>query len=236
MNKFETAFKGREHIFLVAIHVSPLQEEVAADIKVAHGEGADGIIVIKNTGSWATDDTVLRAYDSARGTYPKWWIGVNLLDHSALDALTTIRYDTNGLWFDRSHINETLADASFLDSVRQKRDLQRHSTMLLPSVAFKYQKRVHDPGAVAKLAEPYADVIITSGNKTGVPANIEKVNEMRNAVKCPLGLASGISMDNVEQFVDMGVNVFIVNTSISNDKTWNIDSKKVRALRAKIPQ
>jgi len=237
--RFERSFINRKRAFIIAIHVTPDKEAWAADIEVARDEGADGIIVIRDYRTLVTDEDVLVAYDYARDRYPRWWIGVNLLQHTPQDAVFRIKHTTSGIWFDNVRIDEGMPFGNaYLSMVRAKSDALHPPTppLFLPSIAMKYQEPVKNLAGVAKLAEPFADVIITSGDATGVPADFEKVKTLRAATDSPIGLASGISSDNVAQFIELGVDVFIVNTSITDPDTNLLDWEKVNILRRKIPR
>ena len=237
MSGFKKAFSGQKNIFLVAIHVGLDEAVTSADVEIARGEGADGIFLIKDYTTLATDDDVLAAYDYTRSKYPLWWIGVNLLDHMPAEAIRRIKQSTSGLWIDSSQIREGKPDgADYLRKIHEYLITFRHRVPLLfASIAFKYQEPVKDFAAVTRLAEPYADVLVTSGDATGVPADFEKIAIMRTAAtKAPLVLASGVSVDNVKRYIELGVDGFIVNTSISTD--GRLDAAKVGALRDKIPR
>ncbi len=232
MPTFKDSFPGAKAVFFVAIHVGLVPADTARDVDVAHDEGADGVFLIKDYTTIATDDDVMLAYRQARRKHALDWMGVNLLDHSAQDGLRVLATDhVQGFWFDRAYV---VRDADYLASVRKLQETLRPSTLLFPSIAFKYQERVTSYARVVRLAEPYTDTIVTSGEATGVAADIDKIRIMRTETKLPLGLASGVSADNVESFLQEGVDFFIVNTSISNDN-GRLDPGKVRALRAKIP-
>jgi hypothetical protein len=237
MSKFSTAFHDKAHVFVIAIHVTPDDIATRHDVEIARGEGADGIILIKDYNTNAIDADVLQAYDTARAAYPLWWIGVNLLDHPASSAVSAIRLGTSGLWFDQANIDEDgPKGATYLKEVRGRQLALRKDTLLMPSIAFKYQPPVKDLFRVIALAEPWADVLVTSGPQTGVQADWEKVSILCSSSRVSTGLASGVSIDNVQRYMDLGVKLFIVNTSISDPHTGRLDPKKVGDLRSKIPR
>jgi predicted TIM-barrel enzyme len=232
MPTFREVFPGKKPVFFIAIHVGLNPADAARDVDVAFNEGADGIFVIKDYHTLATDDDVLAAYRHARLKHTFKWIGINLLDHNATQALDSITDNMQGLWIDRAYV---VRDANFLQNVRKIQMVLRPRTLLFPSVAFKYQEPVTDYAHVARLAAPHTDTIVTSGDATGVAADLNKVLVMRAATDLPLGLASGVSVDNIEDYLRIGVDFFIVNTSIS-DPAGRLDPLPVRALRKKIPQ
>lgn len=61
------------------------------------------------------------------------------------------------------------------------------------------------------------DIITTSGEGTGTPAEIEKILEMHSAsskIGVPLAIASGIDADNIDTYLPY-IDVFLVSTGIS---------------------
>lgn len=227
--RFARAFEARRHVFVVAIHVTPTPKEWQKDIDVARDADADGIIVIRDYATLATDDDTMAAYDYARRRYMHWWIGINLLDHKPSEAVLRARHSTSGIWFDNVRVGDG-------KSMRLKSESFHLPTppLLIVSVAMKYLRPDEGVAAAAKLVEPFSDVIVTSGNKTGEPPSIEKVNALCSAVNIPTGICSGTDESNVEMFVDLGVNMFIVNTNISTN--GRLDLRKALRLRYRIPK
>ncbi len=235
MSRFKERFPGRACVFIIAIHVTPDSQALVEDIARAHQGDADGVILIKE--GHGTDDDVLQAYDWSRQNYPDLWIGVNLLGHFPHEAVIRVKPGTSGIWFDDPRVEEGKRNgAKYLADTRSKMEIL-HSPhplpLLFPSVDFKYQPPAKNLAKVARLIEPYADAIITSGKKTGEPASNNKVKALRDAVKCPIGLASGITVENVEEYITLGVDLFIVNSSLNNEK-GRLDLDKINALREKI--
>lgn len=244
-DRLKKAFDGRASVFLVALHVTHVRKQWEKDIGIAHAEGADGIIVIRDYNTLATDDDALIAYDYARKHYRDWHIGLNLLGHRPDQAVLREANGVSSYWFDEAHINEESENgAKYFADVRRKSNnihLPR-SPLLIPSVAMKYKPQPKSLARVAQLLEPHADIIVTSGKKTDEPPTIEKMRELRKAVSCPIGIVSGIDADNVQSFLAEGVNCFIVWSSISQKERLEgevvevLDPPKVAALRKKIPK
>lgn len=99
---------------------------------------------------------------------------------------------------------------------------------LLGGVAFKYQRQPRDLKAACDMAIKYMDCVVTSGEGTGMAADIDKINRMRDYIdgRKPLGLASGITPENVKNY---DVDYILVNTGIS--KTfYNFDKDRIKKL------
>lgn len=237
--RFNYSFRGRTPIFLIALHVTIERKDLETDLKVAHGEGADGVFLIYDYEATPrpNDHDVLGAYHYARSQHPSWWIGINLLDHEPKQVVLKTPKHTSGLWFDDPRIDERLGmSIEYLAGVQKKNDAAHlpNIPLLFASIDFKGQHRPKDPAKVARMANGFADALVTSGSMTGVPADPERVQLLRDATTMPLGLASGVSVENVKRYLDVGVDFFIVNTSISTEH--RLDPKKVAALRAVIPR
>jgi protein-tyrosine-phosphatase len=100
-------------------------------------------------------------------------------------------------------------------------------------VAFKYQRRVDDLAAAARTATRYMDVVTTSGPGTGLKAHRDKIAEMKNAIGgFPLGIASGITPENVVDYLDVA-DCFLVATGIS-DTFSELNPGRVRELVANV--
>lgn len=99
---------------------------------------------------------------------------------------------------------------------------------LFGGVAFKYQRQPLDLKAACEMAVKYMDCVVTSGEGTGIAADVSKISKMREYIngRKPLGLASGVTPDNVKNY---DVDYILVNTGIS--KTfYDFDKDKIKKL------
>ena len=72
-------------------------------------------------------------------------------------------------------------------------------------------------------------MVTTSGRATGASAAVEKVKIMKRVIgDRPLAIASGITAENVEQFLPW-VDIFLVATGISTS-FYELDIEKVHQL------
>lgn len=96
-------------------------------------------------------------------------------------------------------------------------------------VAFKYQPKDENLKETCRLAQKFVDVITTSGDATGKPPTLQKIQELHSYVgTVPLAIASGIDIDNVKQFLPY-VKYFLVSTGIS-DTFSQLNQLKVHNL------
>lgn len=97
------------------------------------------------------------------------------------------------------------------DAIRSNLETLRRRT------AFKHQYEDLPPEESAVINAALYDIITTSGEATGLPPSLEKIKIMKEAIgDKPLALASGITPDNIKDFVPY-VTHFLVSTGISKN-------------------
>lgn len=211
----------KSSFFLPVVHVLNL-EQTMQQLKIAFNNSADGVFLI---GHGIRYDELFDIYYQVRDAYPHNWIGLNCLDLEPMEIFLRIPWGVNGVWVDNAYIDESL------DVNKQKYPLQvknlinkiKWEGLYFGGVAFKYQKKVNDIIKTTKIACQYMDVVTTSGPGTGMAAEPEKIRIMNTIVKKynkKLGIASGITPNNIEDY--KSVNYFLVATGISkNFHTFN---------------
>lgn len=227
MAEFRRIFPGA-HTFLAVIHAENLSQ-VLCNVKIAHDEGADGVFLISHGVLPALQ--LIWIYQSVRGLYPSWWIGLNFLDRLTYEALRIVPENASGLWVDDGGIIEGIQDPSKLARLywKQREEYIDWKGLYFGGVAFKYRKPVYDLARVAGLAVPFMDVITTSGDATGQPPTVKKMQTMRDGIGYhPLAIASGITAENVGKYFGIA-DCFLVATSISKSFT-ELDPVRVRQL------
>jgi hypothetical protein len=223
---------GRSRVFLPVIH--PVEWDAAlAAVELVVAADAPGIFLI-NQGLDAED--VLRLVLQVRRKHPLLWVGVNLLGYSpaqALEAaLAACEGRLDGLWSDNAGIDESqpperqpagLAFAAARERLGWK-------GLYFGGVAFKYQRPVAHEAlpAAARAAAPYLDVLCTSGPGTGQKADVAKIEALHAAGALPLALASGVTVDNVANYLPY-VSAFLVGTGIEH-QLGILDPVRVTAL------
>jgi hypothetical protein len=198
--------------FTPVIHIKS-ESHAVEQAQVAFDSGANGIFLIEHARS---NRHLKRAYEAVRQKFTTQWIGLNFLDlHSEL-ACEHVPVGADALWIDDGMINESgsLSSASKLSIIAIKYGAGIN-WKLFGGTAFKYQAPVKSYAAVAKIASDLFDVVCTSGSGTGSAPDVEKIKEMKeNCGDTPLAVASGITPENVDQFLPY-VDCFMVSTGIS---------------------
>ncbi|MFA5853869.1 MAG: hypothetical protein WC866_02155 [Patescibacteria group bacterium] len=224
---FREAFRGHHKVFLAVVHVEN-EAQTLRNVAHARDNGAHGVFLINHNIDVLG---LLAVYRRARIAHLDWWLGVNALDLAPMETLRHVPSDVSGLWFDRGGI-----DLSSDDPTREARAIvrahDRNSSwrgVHFGGVAFKYQPQAGDPALEACMAVPYMDVLTTSGEATGQPPSIAKIEAMRGAIgDKPLAIASGMTPENVDVYLDY-VDCVLVATGVSFSHT-ELDPVRVRAL------
>jgi predicted TIM-barrel enzyme len=164
--------------------------------------------------------------------YPDWFIGVNCLGRDARSIVAEILQTDRlrGIWADDGCVDEREVDQELAADIRSH--LKKWRGLYFGGVAFKYQRPVEDLRAAARMAVKYMDVVTTSGPGTGEAAEVEKIRIMKEAMGdyplYPLGIASGITPENVEDYLPFAT-CYLVATGISRSD-HDFDPEKVKRL------
>lgn len=220
-------FFHERHIVLPVIHAET-EQQVMRNVERARDAGADGVFIINHTIDWPS---LLCIHKTATKAFPGWWIGVNCLGLSAFDVFRKIPGSMPGVWTDNALIDVTKEPQTQAEQVLSVIEESGWNGLYFGGVAFKYQDPVVDTGAAASVAARYIDVVTTSGSGTGIPAHVEKIRAMKEAIgDSPLALASGVTPENVELYMPY-CDCFLVASGIS--ETFDeLDPGKLLALLA----
>ncbi len=213
---------------LPVIHVET-EEQALRNATIAKACGADGVFIISH-GYYSADelyDLALKVKKELDG----FWVGVNCLDLTAEQAMQTIPLELDGLWTDNAHIEEDAEIQKYAKNVWEIKRQRGWHGKYFGGVAFKYQRKVSDLDATVEKSKPYMEVICTSGDGTGIAADLEKVKKMKQAAgDFPLAIASGITPENISEYLPY-IDHYLVATGIGKSFT-EIDEKKLKKLIA----
>jgi len=83
----------------------------------------------------------------------------------------------------------------------------------------------------AKAAEFFlSDAVIVTGGATGEKTAVDEVKAVKNAVKIPVLIGSGIDSENIHEFWDFA-DAFIVGSSLKKDGKWENEVEKTRVVQ-----
>ncbi|MFT5194975.1 MAG: phosphoribosylanthranilate isomerase [Cellvibrionaceae bacterium] len=217
------------------IHVQNVGQALR-NAQIAFEAECDGVFLINHENEDGIRDLnysdLLEIHAAVAAQFPDWWIGVNCLDLAAADVFQHLHPTVNGVWVDNGEIDETKPEQQAAQKNLDAKSQSGWQGVYFGGVAFKYQRpleKIEDAARAAAIAAGFIDVVTTSGPGTGETASIQKIKAMRKALgDKPLGLASGITPENIEQYLPW-VDIFLVATGISHS-FYELDAKKVRQL------
>lgn len=224
---FREVFRDQGEVFLAVVHVED-ETQALRNVALARENGAHGVFLINHH---IDALGLLAVYRRVRIVHGDWWIGVNALDLAPAETFRHAPSDVSGLWFDRGGIDLSSDDPTqeACAIVRAHDRNPGWRGVHFGGVAFKYQPQAWNPALEARTAVPYMDVLTTSGDATGQPPSIAKIEAMRGAIRDkPLAIASGMTPENVGRYLNY-VDCVLVATGISFSGT-ELDPKRVRAL------
>lgn len=223
-DRFTDRFGTRRAVFAV-VHVLD-ESQMLANVDVAVSAGCDGVFLVNHDHGAEHSDLI--AFSTAvRAAHRGFFVGINALDASAEEMLSRAPADLEGVWADDAGV----WDATGPHPAAEENAVTRGNWggFYFGSVAFKYQRHVDDPAAVAAAAAPFMDVVTTSGSGTGSAPEVDKLASMRAALGGhPFAVASGITPDNAE-LLAVHVDAVLVATGVSAD-FHHLDPVKVREL------
>jgi uncharacterized protein len=227
MNKYKSIFSKR-HTFLPVIHCRDL-DQTLENLDIAYNN-CDGVFLINHS---VSSVELLKIHHESKIRFPDFWMGINLLGEEPEEIFKMLDSKIDGLWVDNAYIDESNDNQYIPEVILNAKKISAWQGLYFGGIAFKYQKQVDDAGKAAAIAMNYMDVVTTSGKGTGIAADIEKIKVMKKAIgNYPLAIASGITLDNIEQYLDFA-DCFLVATGISKDFE-TLDAKLVNALSEKI--
>jgi len=137
-------------------------------------------------------------------------VGVNLLRNGAIQALA-IAYVTNSSFIRVNILTEAyVTDQGIIEGradelSRYKKALGAENIAVLADVHVKYAqplfKRSLGESAKDLVERGKADAVIVSGRRTGTPPSLEELREVKNAVRAPVIIGSGLNLDNVKDLL-----------------------------------
>lgn len=233
MVKYRDVFPKKKTL-LPVIHTTNA-EQVLRNVEIAEAGGADGVFLIHMDGNAIA---LARFYLQVRMEFPSAWVGINILGEDDNREVIAMAADLqpDGLWIDFAGYDDTAVNP--VEEVSKLRDWQSYfklsNTLIFGGVAFKGNpKKVEDPAKAALLTAPLLDVVTTSGPGTGMAADVHKIRAMKNAMGvCPLAIASGVTPDNVSDYID-SIDCFLVATGI-NESFYELNPDKVKLLAQKL--
>lgn len=219
--RYETFFPYfNRRVLLVVIHAETY-EQIFENAAIAIETKADGILLINHT---ISGEELVAHYNRLQRAYPELWIGLNCLTLSPMELLQKVP-DLYSLWTDSCGFGN---DGEWLPGYEVLAGFQG---LWFGGFAFKHQPQPTDIERDAHLASYFMDVMTTSGEATGKPAEYSKVQRIRQSIgqSTVLALASGVNAVNVKAYLPL-VDCFIVASSVTDGNARLIRPKLVELV------
>lgn len=240
-HELKNRFESNGLVVLPVIHVIDT-EQTSRNIEIAREGGCKGVFLINHDFPY---EQLLPILKDVRKQFPDFWIGVNFLAVTgkvAFPVLAELQREgirVDAYWADDARIDESQSAANQSEAIeiaRIRKDCGWDG-LYFGGTAFKKQREI-DPVDYAKSAEiacEFMDVVTTSGVATGHAADLGKIETFRDACKeHSLGVASGITPENVSQYLGL-LDCALVATGINiKDDFYNIDPARLAALMNRI--
>lgn len=232
-------------VIIPVIHILDI-DQAETEASAMFDDGIRGIFLIDHEDHDDRIGTTRRAVRAVRtrlavAGHRRSWIGVNLLGVRADTALDIIcrwhrSQSIDGLWCDNAEIDERVDDQSrgrtIFNAVCVSPGIDYFG-----SIALKYQHPVTDLVGAGRAANPFMDVIVTSGPGTGQPCDVAKIAAIRRGAgpAAVIAVASGVTPENAPSMVAAGADVLMVATGIARDGDFHHhDPSKLKALMASV--
>jgi len=170
---------------------------------------------------YQTLDEIKEEYNYIKSKIKNIWIGINCLTSCETKIFTELsneRFFPDAVWIDNSAIQNSYGTKNrdkIYESYLEYKE-KGFQGRYFGGFAFKYQKQPLNLEKATIEATDFIDIITTSGNGTGVKADIEKIKTIYKNVnnKNDIAIASGITPDNIKDYIPF-INYFLIATGIS---------------------
>ena len=203
-------------------------EQAMRNAELAFNAESDGIFLIHMDGDNHLLPEIAR---KIKARWPSKLIGINFL---GMDPISAVEFNISiGLdmtWTDRQLTYSSAVSWDVAEMVRDAMKAAPHH-LLFAGVSFKHQPYEPNPEMAAIKAVEFGFIPTTSGSATGIAAEEDKISRIRSAIgsKAPLGIASGITPENVTEYAPF-LSHILVATGISSS-FFEFDEAKLIALK-----
>lgn len=190
------------------------QNQVLTNVKTCVSSGIKKVFLINHRSS---NYELIKCANKVKELYPDLWIGLNMLDVKAKDAIL-YEFDFDALWCDES-INQ------------EDYNYRKFKGLLFSGLAFKYQPQPSDLKLACQESIVTSDVSTTSGPATGKEADINKILQLREYLgDHPMAIASGVNLNNIESYKGV-VDYLLVASSITSKSEIIQEDKLIELLK-----
>lgn len=219
------------------VHINEV-EVAATQASLALDAGADGVYLIDHRG--VSEDTLFTTFNALDSRRTDSYIGINILQRGPTDAMSLIARAVQKGWLSRApdalwsddadEYLHTPGDAKWLkDNNKYIRTMR-----FLGGVAFKYTVSYTDDPLQARTEvdrlRSAVDIVTTSGKGTGHPPSVAKIRAMKDEARGPLAVASGISIENIDEYRGIVDEVLVASSVETEPYSGVFDPDKLSAF------
>ncbi|XP_072321328.1 uncharacterized protein F13E9.13, mitochondrial [Eucyclogobius newberryi] len=236
---------------LSSMNMSQIIEDACREAEVYSDAGVDGLIIenmhdVPYTFSVGPEvcACMTAVCSAVRGQCPALPLGVQILSSANHQALAVAL--ASGLDFIRaegfvfSHVaDEGLLNACAGDLLRYRRRIGAEHMRIFTDVKKKHSSHALTSDVsveeTARAAEFFlSDGLIITGSATGVQADPQQLKEVSRCVKIPVLIGSGVTRDNVEDYIE--ANAMVVGSHFKRDGHWAnaVDPERVKRFMTKV--
>jgi len=173
--------------------------------------------------------------------------GIQILAGANKDALAAAH--SAGLDFVRTEgfVFAHIADEGLMESdagelLRYRKHIAAESILIFTDIKKKHSSHsiTSDVDIIetAKAAQFFlSDGIIITGSSTGYEADIDEVKKVKDEIKVPVIIGSGIATENIDKYLPIA-DAFIVGSSLKKEGSWmnEVDVERVKALMKRVDE
>ncbi|KAJ7311905.1 hypothetical protein JRQ81_006223 [Phrynocephalus forsythii] len=218
-----------------SLSLAQITEEACQEAEIYRTAGLDGLIVenmhdlpyVVNVGAEITAAMAVIC-TSVKQTCPLLPVGVQILSASNQQAIAVAL--ASGLDFIRaegyvfSHVSdEGILNACAGDLLRYRKHIGAEHVQIFADIKKKHS--AHALTADVSIAETaqaaeffLADGVVVTGSATGLKADPKELEEVGHAVKIPVLVGSGVTLENVEDY--LAANALIVGSYFKKEGYW----------------
>ncbi|MEQ8223578.1 MAG: BtpA/SgcQ family protein [Candidatus Eremiobacterota bacterium] len=171
--------------------------------------------------------------------------GIQILAGANKEALSAAL--SGGLDFIRAEgfVFSHIADEGFIDGcagelLRYRKQIGAEHIKIFTDIKKKHSSHAITSdvniGETAHAAEFFlSDAVIVTGTSTGSPADLEELRQVKESVKIPVLVGSGVTSENLQSYLDIADGL-IVGSYFKYDGHWSkgVDFKKVKQFMDKV--
>ncbi len=173
--------------------------------------------------------------------------GIQVLAGANKDALAAAL--SAGLDFVRTEgfVFAHIADEGLMESdagelLRYRKQIAAENILIFTDIKKKHSSHsiTSDVDIIetAKAAQFFlSDGIIITGSSTGYEADIDEVKKVKDEIKVPVIIGSGIATENIDKYLPIA-DAFIVGSSLKKEGSWmnEVDVERVKALMKRVDE